>query len=79
MSITKGNLRGLKEGRSLSWRIRVKEQGLIQAECVDGGTVVERAEGWGQNTASGSNPFSCLSLSYFTAVAGCDLKTVSFF
>lgn len=57
----------------------MKEQGLIQAECVDGGTVVERAEGWGQNTASGSNPFSCLSLSYFTAVAGCDLKTVSFF
>lgn len=29
-------LRGPREGRNLSWRLKVKDQGLIQAEHVDG-------------------------------------------
>ena len=68
-------LRGLREERNLSWRIKVKGEALIQAECVDRGSAVE---GLGENSASGSGSFYFLSLNYLTAMDGCDLKTAEF-
>lgn len=57
---------------------KMKEQGLFQAQHVDRGSVVERVEFVGENSAFGSNPFFFMSLNYFTAMKGCDLKPVEF-
>lgn len=46
MNIATLTLRGPREGRNLSWRLKVKDQGLIQADHVDGAVCGEKLCLW---------------------------------